>query len=213
MNATLNGIQQRNLGADLGLSVMYRRRLIIGIFAERACTREARLQMGFGNVAAGSVGAAAQPQEAWEAQQGPVRRMRELQQASSRRAGNAVVAVVGYTNVGNSLLTQALSKRDMGVQVKFIATLDPPLRRVMLPSGREVLLSDTVGFITDLPPQLIKAFKVLASLGVSQSFVRDLLEVWNKTDLLQEPVGAQSHSVQISLLCATREFADVAARM
>ena len=44
--------------------------------------------------------------------------MRELQQASSRRAGNAVVAVVGYTNVGNSLLTQALSKRDMGVQVK-----------------------------------------------------------------------------------------------
>ena len=46
MNATLNGIQQRNLGADLGLSVMYRRRLIIGIFAERACTREARLQVG-----------------------------------------------------------------------------------------------------------------------------------------------------------------------
>ncbi|KAK6923923.1 GTP binding domain [Dillenia turbinata] len=93
-----------------------------------------------------------------------VRRTRALQRASRKRHGGsdgqalATVAVVGYTNAGKSTLVSALSESDLYADDRLFATVDPRLRSVVLPSGRKVLLSDTVGFISDLPVQLVEAF-------------------------------------------------------
>ncbi|XP_010248316.1 PREDICTED: GTP-binding protein At3g49725, chloroplastic [Nelumbo nucifera] len=93
-----------------------------------------------------------------------VRRTRALQRASRKRRGGsqgqglATVAVVGYTNAGKSTLVNALSDSDLYSDDRLFATVDPRLRSIVLPSGRKVLLSDTVGFISDLPVQLVEAF-------------------------------------------------------
>ncbi|XP_024185207.1 GTP-binding protein At3g49725, chloroplastic [Rosa chinensis] len=92
-----------------------------------------------------------------------VRRTRAVQRASRKRHGSsgqglATVAVVGYTNAGKSTLVSALSHSDLYSDSRLFATVDPRLRSVLLPSGRKVLVSDTVGFISDLPVQLVEAF-------------------------------------------------------
>ncbi|KAL5707204.1 hypothetical protein ACHQM5_025283 [Ranunculus cassubicifolius] len=93
-----------------------------------------------------------------------VRRTRALQRASRRRRGGsdgqglATVAIVGYTNAGKSTLVNALSESDLYSDDRLFATVDPRVRSVILPSGKKVLLSDTVGFISDLPVQLVDAF-------------------------------------------------------
>nr|GMC64043.1 GTP-binding protein At3g49725, chloroplastic [Ipomoea batatas]GME21786.1 GTP-binding protein At3g49725, chloroplastic [Ipomoea batatas] len=93
-----------------------------------------------------------------------VRRTRALQRASRKRhAGSngqdiATVAVVGYTNAGKSTLVSALTDSYLYSDDRMFATVDPKLSSVILPSGRKVLLSDTVGFISDLPVQLVEAF-------------------------------------------------------
>ncbi len=90
-----------------------------------------------------------------------MQRTRAVLRAGRKRSGKLVVAVVGYTNAGKSSLVSALTKRrGPSGEDRLFATLDPTLRRLMLPSGADVLLSDTVGFISDLPVQLIDAFKV-----------------------------------------------------
>jgi GTP-binding protein HflX len=70
-----------------------------------------------------------------------------------------LVAIVGYTNAGKSTLLNALSGAEVIVEDKLFATLDPTTRRVVLPSGREALFSDTVGFIQKLPTELVAAFR------------------------------------------------------
>eukprot|EP00898_Chlorokybus_atmophyticus_P000002 jgi/Chlat1/1001/Chrsp108S01398 len=91
---------------------------------------------------------------------GEVRRTRQLQRTARQRQGDvAQVAVVGYTNAGKSSLVTALSKRQVGIEDRLFSTLDPSLRGVRLPSGRRAVLSDTVGFISDLPVQLVDAFR------------------------------------------------------
>ncbi|KMT09887.1 hypothetical protein BVRB_6g128610 [Beta vulgaris subsp. vulgaris] len=93
-----------------------------------------------------------------------VRRTRAVQRAGRRKQGVldapglASVAVVGYTNAGKSTLVSALSDTDLYSDDRLFATVDPKVRGVTLPSGRKVLLSDTVGFISDLPVQLVEAF-------------------------------------------------------
>ena len=85
------------------------------------------------------------------------------QRALRREARNAVplgtIALVGYTNAGKSTLFNALSKAEVLVSSRMFATLDPTVRAVRLPSGRRALLSDTVGFIRDLPKPLMTAFR------------------------------------------------------
>ena len=69
------------------------------------------------------------------------------------------VALVGYTNVGKSTIMNMLSKSEVFAENKLFATLDTTVRKLVLPHGREVMLSDTVGFVSDLPTQLIAAFR------------------------------------------------------
>ncbi|MEQ9176780.1 MAG: GTPase HflX [Alphaproteobacteria bacterium] len=88
-----------------------------------------------------------------------VRRTRGLHRAARKRVPYAVVALVGYTNAGKSTLFNRLTEAEVRAEDMLFATLDPTMRAVGLPSGRTVILSDTVGFISDLPTQLIAAFR------------------------------------------------------
>ena len=88
-----------------------------------------------------------------------VRRHRALHRRQRKRRAVPVVAIVGYTNAGKSTLLNALSGAKVLAEDKLFATLDPTTRRVPLPSGREALFSDTVGFIQKLPTELVAAFR------------------------------------------------------
>jgi len=88
-----------------------------------------------------------------------VRKQRALQRRRRRRGGMPVIAIVGYTNAGKSSLLNCLSGADVLVEDMLFATLDPTTRRVSLPSGKEALFTDTVGFIQKLPTQLVASFR------------------------------------------------------
>jgi GTP-binding protein HflX len=84
---------------------------------------------------------------------------RDLQRKSRRRSGLASVAIVGYTNAGKSTLLNQLTDAGVLTENRLFATLDPTTRRLALPGGEPVLLSDTVGFVRSLPHGLVEAFK------------------------------------------------------
>lgn len=88
-----------------------------------------------------------------------VKRTRELHREARRRVPYPVVALVGYTNAGKSTLFNRLTRSEVVAEDLLFATLDPTMRRLDLPSGRKVILSDTVGFISDLPTHLVAAFR------------------------------------------------------
>ncbi|MBR9822111.1 MAG: GTPase HflX [Rhodobacteraceae bacterium] len=141
---------------------------------------------------------------------------RELHRASRAKVPFPIVALVGYTNAGKSTLFNLLTGADVLAKDMLFATLDPTMRRVQLETGAEIILSDTVGFISDLPHQLVAAFRatleevleadlVLHVRDISHPETREqkadveeilaelglreevpVLEVWNKIDLLPE---------------------------
>ena len=88
-----------------------------------------------------------------------VRRTRGLHRSARKRVPFPVVALVGYTNAGKSTLFNALTGAEVHAQDQLFATLDPTMRGLVLPSGRRVILSDTVGFISELPTELVAAFR------------------------------------------------------
>jgi GTP-binding protein HflX len=88
-----------------------------------------------------------------------VRRTRALHRQARRRVPYPVVALVGYTNAGKSTLFNRLTRAEVVAQDQLFATLDPTMRALPLPSGRTAILSDTVGFISDLPHELVEAFR------------------------------------------------------
>ncbi|WP_425449946.1 GTPase HflX [Virgifigura deserti] len=88
-----------------------------------------------------------------------VKRTRALHRRARRRVPYPVVALVGYTNAGKSTLFNRLTRAEVMAQDLLFATLDPTMRAVRLPSGRDIILSDTVGFISDLPTDLVAAFR------------------------------------------------------
>lgn len=111
-----------------------------------------------------------------------VRAHRERHRAQRRRAGIPVIALVGYTNAGKSTLLNRLSQSDVYVADQLFATLDPTTRRVSLSNGRDVLFTDTVGFIQKLPTSLVAAF-------------RATLEEINEADLLLHVADASHPNV------------------
>ena len=88
-----------------------------------------------------------------------VKRTRALHREARKRVPYPVIALVGYTNAGKSTLFNRLTQSQVGAEDMLFATLDPTMRRLDLPSGKTVILSDTVGFISDLPTHLVAAFR------------------------------------------------------
>ncbi|MFT3689706.1 GTPase HflX [Paenirhodobacter sp.] len=145
-------------------------------------------------------------------------RTRELHRAARRKVPFPIVALVGYTNAGKSTLFNRMTGADVLAKDMLFATLDPTMRGITLPSGRKVILSDTVGFISDLPHELVAAFRATLEEVLEADLilhVRDishpeteeqaedvgeileslgvdedvpLIEVWNKIDALSPPL-------------------------
>ena len=88
-----------------------------------------------------------------------VRRTRDLHRTARRRDANPTIALVGYTNAGKSTLFNRLTAADVEARDRLFETLDPTMRGFTLPSGRTAILSDTVGFVSDLPHELVEAFQ------------------------------------------------------
>ena len=150
---------------------------------------------------------------------------RELHRAARRKVPFPLVALVGYTNAGKSTLFNRMTGAEVLAKDMLFATLDPTMRGIVLPSGRKIIASDTVGFISDLPTQLVAAFRATLEEVLEADLilhVRDishpetaeqsadvndilgslgvkktvpLLEVWNKLDLV-EPSQHDALAVQ-----------------
>jgi GTP-binding protein HflX len=185
----LTPVQLRNMEKGTGCRVIDRTQLILDIFATHARTREGQLQVELAQLnyllprltgrgeelsrLGGGIGTRGPGEQKLETDRRRIRdRVRKIQQAietvrrqrtTRRRARQAVplgmVALVGYTNAGKSTLFNALTHAAVLTSSKMFATLDPTIRAIRLPSRRRVLLSDTVGFVRDLPPDLIAAFR------------------------------------------------------
>ena len=185
----LSPAQLRGLEKELELKVMDRTLVILDIFAKHATTREGKLQVemaqlgyrlarlsGLGKSLSrlgGGIGTRGPGEKKLETDRRLIKsRMarlnRELKQmqlhrdtARKQRLDRAVpvAAVVSYTNAGKSTLMNALTGAGILAQDKLFATLDPTTRRMKLPGGQELLLTDTVGFIRKLPHHLVEAFK------------------------------------------------------
>lgn len=184
----LSPVQMRNLAETLQVKVMDRTMIILDIFASRALSREGKLQVemaqlkyqssrlvGFGTMLsrqAGGIGSRGPGEkkleldkrhlrvrmEILQSELAEVEKHRQLIRARRDKNNTPVVAIVGYTNAGKSTLLNHLSGSDVYVQNQLFATLDPTTRAVTLPSGSDILLTDTVGFIRKLPHHLVKAF-------------------------------------------------------
>ena len=118
-----------------------------------------------------------------EKQIGNISKRREHTRKRRHETGIPTVTFIGYTNVGKSTLFNAITKSGVVVRNKLFSTLSPTTRKVMLPSGRQILVTDTVGFISELPKELISAFRAtLEELGGSLL----LLHVADASDPLVE---------------------------
>ncbi len=130
-----------------------------------------------------------------------LRRQRALRREARQAVPLGTVALVGYTNAGKSTLFNALSRAAVRVSPKMFATLDPTVRAVRLPSNRRVLLSDTVGFIRDLPRGLIAAFRATLEEVQEASVILHVSDVSNPHHLEQD---AEVEKVLVELGVAAR---------
>jgi GTP-binding protein HflX len=119
-----------------------------------------------------------------------VRRTRTLQRSARRRVPFPSVALVGYTNAGKSTLFNRLTEAEVVAEDMLFATLDPTLRSLKLPDGRPAILSDTVGFISDLPHELVEAFRA------TLEEVREADVILHVRDIASEETAAQAEDVR-----------------
>ncbi len=221
----LTAVQQRNIEMATECRVIDRTQLILDIFARHARSREGQLQVELAQLnylmprlagrgaelsrLGGGIGTRGPGEQKLETDRrrirDRIRRIRESiekirrQRTVHRRARQAVplgtVALVGYTNAGKSTLFNALTRAEVPVSSRMFATLDPTVRAVKLPSNRRVLLSDTVGFIRDLPPGLIAAFRATLEEVQEAAVILHLSDVSNprhtEQDLEVEKVLAE----------------------
>ena len=185
----LTPAQLKNLEEELDLKVMDRTLIILDIFASRASTSEGKIQVelaqlkyrqarlvGLGSSLSrlgGGIGTRGPGEKKLEMDRrliksriaqlnrelDEVKRHREVARSRRSRKSTAVIAIVGYTNAGKSTLLNTLTGAQVLEEDKLFATLDPTTRILELPSGQEILLTDTVGFIRKLPHHLIDAFR------------------------------------------------------
>jgi GTP-binding protein HflX len=185
----LSPAQQRNIEGMVGIKTLDRTQLILDIFAHRARTREGRLQVELAQLEyflprltgrgvllsrlGGGIGTRGPGETKLETDRRRirqrilvvrrdiehVRRERLTRREARRRRDVAVVALVGYTNAGKSMLFNTLSRGGARVSDQLFVTLDPLMRRVPLGGGRQIMVVDTVGFIRKLPHALVAAFR------------------------------------------------------
>ncbi len=241
----LSPAQVRAINQATDLKIVDRTQLILDIFAQRAQSREGKIQVelaqlkymlprltGSGTEMSrlmGGIGGRGPGETKLEVdrrrvrdrinllekQIEQIRTSRRVQRARRERRDVPIISIVGYTNAGKSTLLNALTESSVTAEDRMFATLDPTSRRLRLPRDQEVIINDTVGFIRDLPPDLITAFRAtleemegsdlllhLVDASSSQldshiASVRQLLEelnlseiprllVFNKADLLDE---------------------------
>lgn len=255
----LSASQNRNLEERWGIKVVDRTGLILDIFAQRARTKEGKLQVemaqsiyrlprlvgqwGHFSKQAGGIGTRGPGETQLEVDRRRARERiahirQELERVRSSREIHRTrrlsipiptVSLIGYTNAGKSTLMRALTKAEVLVEDKLFATLDPTVRRLRLPSGREILLADTVGFIRKLPHALVESFKATfeeirgsdllihvidasaparqEQISRVQGVLRELdlgekpvLEVFNKADLLGRNFPQEKNKIYLSAL-------------
>lgn len=260
----LTGIQARNLGEALERKVIDRNQLILDIFARRARTREGQLQVELAQLSymlprlmavytkferqRGGIGMRGPGEMKLESDRRMVRdrisklkdeieevkRHREQQRQSRKRNPYPSAAIVGYTSAGKSTLMNRLCGTELLADAMPFATLDPTTRKVDLPEGYSIFLTDTVGFIRNLPTHLIAAFRatleevnfadfilLLIDIGeptweMQRDAVMDTLEllgcvdkptitVFNKIDRLD------SHSELVELVASTPQSVSISA--
>jgi GTP-binding protein HflX len=185
----LTPLQQRNLEEALKVKVIDRVALILDIFAWRARTREGQLQVELAQHQyllprlagqwshlerlGGGIGTRGPGESQLETDRRLIRRKihrlkEQLEEVRKHRAlyrqkrvksGIPVVSLVGYTNSGKSTLLNALCQAGVFTEDRLFATLDPTTRRLVLPDGKTILMTDTVGFIRKLPPTIVSAFR------------------------------------------------------
>jgi len=212
-DAELSPSQLRNIATETDLKVVDRTQLILDIFSQRATTREGKLQVELAQLRyrkprlalmptamsrlTGGIGGrgpgetklennrrrADERQTRLEKQLKKLSKQRALRRNRRRRVGLPQIAIVGYTNAGKSTLLNRMTRSSVDAEDKLFATLDPTSRRLRFPEEREVILTDTVGFIRQLPKDLVHAFR---------STLEEVLEA----DLLLHVVDAASPLIE-----------------
>ena len=214
--------QQRNIEREVKCRVIDRTQLILDIFARHARTREGQLQVELAQLEymlprlggrgiemsqlGGGIGTRGPGETQLETDRRKIyRRIRHIKlqledvrrtrsQQRQRRASLPIstIALVGYTNAGKSTLFNALTRAGVLASSRMFATLDPTIRSVTLPSRRQVLLSDTVGFIRNLPHTLVSAFRATLEEVQKASLI---LEVSDATSPVRQEQEQQVESV------------------
>lgn len=199
--------QQRNWEKLTGVLVIDRQEVILDIFAQRAITREARLQVDLARMEyslprlvrawthlgkqGGGIGSKGEGESQLEQDKRKIRgqidrlkreleavkRQRATQRKDRKRTPVPNAAIVGYTNAGKSSLLRALTGADVLVEDKLFATLDTTTRKIALPNNQPLLLTDTVGFVRKLPHGLVEAFNATLEEAVMADFLVHVLDV------------------------------------
>jgi GTP-binding protein HflX len=198
----LTPAQVKAVSEETNLRVMDRTELILEIFAKHARTSEGKIQVELAQLRymlprltgrgielsqlGGGIGTRGPGEKKLEEERRRLRKQieqleKQIEELSRRRehtrkqrkeTGVPTVTLIGYTNVGKSTLFNTLTKSGVVVENKLFSTLNPTTRKLILPSGREILLTDTVGFIRNLPKELVSAFRAtLEELGESSILI------------------------------------------
>ncbi len=231
----LSPSQQRNWEELAGMTVADRQEIILDIFGARAQTREARIQVDLARMQyslprltrawshlgqqGGGIGAKGEGESQLEQDKRKIRLQidrlkRELEEVRSARATQRKdrkrapvpnAAIVGYTNVGKSSLLRRLTGADVFVENKLFATLDTITRKIALPNKQPLLLTDTVGFVRNLPHQLVEAFNATLEEAALSDFLihvldasqEEVMEFYNTTMHVLTDLGADTNQMLI----------------
>lgn len=206
----LSPAQNRNLERIFDCKVLDRTALILDIFAQRARTREGKMQIEMAQLQhilprltrmwthlsrqKGGIGMRGDGESQLEVDRRrikeriarlrreleEVKRVRSTQRSGRQRSQWPLVSIVGYTNAGKSTLLNKLTGAEVLSEDKLFATLDPTTRRLRLPTNQNALLSDTVGFIRKLPHQLVESFKATLEEVVEADILMHVVDVSNR---------------------------------